>query len=445
MAFVGTTTATAGDITATLVHTAGTQWGSNTSTNTVNNTDPLEVVDSIGAFSALAVNSNARLNLNHKTNQVVFANSSYIILQDESKDRIILNGMKLNVSNNDILTGSIAGTHAQTYNVNMMLPSDSTNLSTVVATKGEAIKVDGLSSVKATRDIMKNLKLCSLSNVNLYTYDNNRYVKDAAGDSIEILDIFNEDYVLPADTALKSITGIVFILTNATDTAYIMAPISNDGWEIAVSQYYKSFDTDEVFLPTTENITAGMVEGATWIEGGTTRVDNKTRTIDPETELEATTKSAPGIGLKMGNNAKSLTTYITDVKTLKAFGTTTSSSAARYLIVTATPTEGDVVTGEGLSENAQTVMVTLTLDPSKKYKVTYTGTNDAKDGGGDVALHGLKFISGGISTGIDAIQTKRITDRAVYNLNGQKMRNAGESLKGLNGLYIMNGQKVILK
>ncbi len=33
----------------------------------------------------------------------------------------------------------------------------------------------------------------------------------------------------------------------------------------------------------------------------------------------------------------------------------------------------------------------------------------------------------------------------VYSINGQKVRNAGESLKGLKGLYIINGNKVVIK
>lgn len=406
---------------------------------------PLTVVDSIGQFVALTAKTEARLNLNHKKNAVVFANDNYVVIQDESKARMVLYKMGLNVKSNDILTGSIAGKFSPYYGTNEMTVGDSTDVTTVTATAGSAIVADGLASVKAAKDAAKILKLCALSDVKLYTYNSKRFVKDAAGDTIEIKDNFGVGYVLPADTALKSITGIVYIYAANNDTTYRLAPISTDGWTIAVPQYYKAFTAEEVFLPTAENVTAGQAEGSAWIEGGATRVDNKSLTLDPTTETEATTKSAPGVGIKMGNSAKSFTTYITGVKILKAFGTSTSSTANRCLVVTATPTEGDAVTANGVSVTAKTVMVTLTLDPSKKYKVTYEGTNETKDAGGDVALHAIKFSTSDIATAISDLKAIHTTDGAIYNLNGQKVRNAGETLTGLKGLYIINGTKTVIK
>lgn len=408
--------------------------------------EPLPVVDSIGQFKALPVKTEARLNLNYKTNQVVFANSKVVVIQDESKDRIMLYNIALDVKANDILTGSIAGTYSPYNGLPEMIANDSTDVSTVVATAGDAIKADALASVSKAKDPYKILKLCSLSNVELTTVDGKSYLQDATG-SIQLYDALKAEYTLLADTMLKSITGIVTIIVNETDTTYQFAPIGTEAVEYAVPQYYKSFTETTIFVPTAENVEAGKAEGAAWIEGGATRVDNKTLKLDLTTDTEMDTKSAPGVGLKSGNANKTFVTYVTGIDSVYAYGTSTSSSATRQLKVTATTEEGEAITGQLTTTSSVTALVKLALNKDLAYKIEYTGLDEAGTAGADVALHGIKFIvKTDIANSISNISTSNAAEGSIYSVSGQKVRNAGEPASGLaKGIYIIDGKKVIIK
>ena len=52
----------------------------------------------------------------------------------------------------------------------------------------------------------------------------------------------------------------------------------------------------------------------------------------------------------------------------------------------------------------------------------------------------------GVVTGIEEIEGQEVQPFDVYNMNGQKVRANATSLDGLsNGVYIVNGKKVVKK
>lgn len=354
-------------------------------------------VESIAEFNALEKNAEAQLNFSAEKNvQVVFVNKNeeknreYVILQDNEKSRIVLYNMGVAdvLKANDVLTGSLTGKNSPYYGMAEMAKTANTDASTIVATEGTAIKPDVLGSVKAAFDPFKILKLCQIQNVVIATDGTRRYAVEGE-DRIEIRDNFSVGYEVPEDgTELKSLTGIVVPYVNNGDTVYQITPINQEAFVIAVPQVYKEFAETTTLLTTVANITAIAEEG--WVEGGTTQA-NKSGTIDPVTEEEGSKIVTEGVMLKKGNGAKAFATYVTGIDELYAYGCTAGGSD-RDLMVTATSTDGDVVSARATSSEYTSVKVVLALDKTKKYKVEYFGTNPGEDGGADVVLHGVKFV-----------------------------------------------------
>lgn len=354
-------------------------------------------VESIAEFNALEKNEEAQLNFTaEKEVQVVFVNKNeeknreYVILQDNEKSRIVLYNMGVAdvVKANDKLSGSLTGKNSPYYGMAEMAKTGNTDPATIVASEGSAIKADVLSGVKAAFDPYKILKLCQIQNVTLATDGTRRYAVEGE-DRIEVRDNFSVGYELPEDgTELKSITGIVVPYVNNGDTVYQITPISQEAIVIAVPQVYKEFAETTTLLTTVANIAELAEEG--WVEGGTTQA-NKSGTIDPVTEEEGNKIVTEGVMLKKGNGAKAFATFVTGIDELYAYGCTAGGSD-RDLMVTATSTDGDVVTARATSSDYTSVKVVLALDRTKKYKVVYEGTNPGEDGGADVVLHGVKFV-----------------------------------------------------
>ncbi len=81
--------------------------------------------------------------------------------------------------------------------------------------------------------------------------------------------------------------------------------------------------------------------------------------------------------------------------------------------------------------------ISLDLEANKEYCVTAFKNN--------MVFIDLKFVPGA-GTGITDVNANvDILNGNVYNLNGMMVRKAGQSLEGLNGLYIINGKKVMIK
>ncbi len=188
----------------------------------------------------------------------------------------------------------------------------------------------------------------------------------------------------------------------------------------------KEITEDYVFTMTEENIAKAVEE--TWAKGGTTRVDNKKGSVDPATgETLESAKAFPGIGLKKGNAGKTFSTCIKGAVKVIAYGATTSGSEARYVEVTATPTEGEAVTAKAKSEPNVSAVVELELDATKEYTIEYTGVNE-EGAGADVVLHGVKFAVAGtvdptpVAANIAAAKEADMRDTEIkLNVTGAKV------------------------
>ena len=94
---------------------------------------------------------------------------------------------------------------------------------------------------------------------------------------------------------------------------------------------------------------------------------------------------------------------------------------------------------------------TLALDPEAEYIVDFIGLDETHEGGGDVALFGIWFLKDATATGVKDINAnadiESLTNGEVYNLNGVRVREAGQGIGGLKkGVYLMkNGKKVVVK
>ena len=363
----------------------------------------LPEVSGIGEFLKLTSGTEAKMNFTDNV-QVVFAHHNtekgrdYVVLQDDSKNRIVLYNMGAAdvVKANDVLTGSLTGKFSPYYGMNEMAKSGSTDLTTITATEGTAIKVDVLGGVAKAFDPFKILKLCQIKGVTLATEDNRTYAVEGQ-DRIEVRDNFAVGYELPElqEGQTLTITGIIVPYVKNNDTIYQITPISQEALVVSNAQFYKSFAETTVFIPTEEAVAAGVAEG--WMEHGGQFTNNKTLTINPNTDEEETQKNAPGIGVKKGNSAKSFKTYVTGLQALWTYATSTNSSDKTF-VVTATDNEGNVTTLTGTSSGSQTVVIKLELDPAKQYVVDYAGTKaDDNEAGDDMVLHALKFFPGGAS------------------------------------------------
>ena len=358
----------------------------------------IATVDSIGAFIALDNNTVAKLNLNNNV-QVVFAQKSgnyeYVVVQDDTKARMVMYNLGLTdkVKTNDILTGSIVGKYSLYNGVHEMVKdNDLTDISTITATEGTAIKVDQLASVDKAFDPYKHLKLCKISKVSL----NGNAAYDETG-SIQVYDYFKVGYQLPEleEGQTLNITGIIipFDRGNAGQITYEIAPISQEAIEVVYPPYYKTFAQTEVFIPTAEALAEAMKPEAAWVEWGGTRTDNKTLHINPLTDEAEQQKSAPGIGLKNGNSSKSFVTLVQGVEAVWTYGSSTNSNL-RTMRVTATDEEGASVTAQETTDGQTATIKVRGLNPNKRYRVVYTGLDgDGTSGSGaDMVLHAVKFL-----------------------------------------------------
>ena len=118
---------------------------------------------------------------------------------------------------------------------------------------------------------------------------------------------------------------------------------------------------------------------------------NKAGNVDPNTDKKTGKIKLGGIQIKSAVN-RTLTLYVTGISYLKAYAVTTGSNGTRVIKVTATPTEGDPVEASSSSEPGVSAVVSLILDPTKKYKVLFEGFDSDLNKGQDVALYGVRFI-----------------------------------------------------
>lgn len=138
------------------------------------------------------------------------------------------------------------------------------------------------------------------------------------------------------------------------------------------------------------NVQSAIDEG--WASAGTQiSATGKPGSVNPSTDKKEYYAEG-GITLKFGNPKKTLTLNVKNICYLKAYAATTSSTDTRVIKVTATSTEGNSVVVSSLTAPKSSAVVSLTLDPTKEYKVVFEGYDKAISVGADVVLHGVRFI-----------------------------------------------------
>ena len=223
-------------------------------------------------------------------------------------------------------------------------------------------------------------------------------------------------------------------------------PVVPDVPELPTDVSYKKFTEDFIFLTTAENIASFISEN--WIRGGETS-SSKGGTIDPTTGETVEKYNGGGIILKKGNSAKAFETYVTGVKEVTAYACTAGSSD-RTLLVTATSASDEIIQGKATSSDYTSVAVNLCLDNSKKYLISYTGVEAADENkGGDMVLHGIRFVTNGGTVGIIEVCDEETLLVDVYSLQGVLLKRqipVGEVDAFLaDGVYIVNGKKLFVK
>lgn len=342
------------------------------------------------------------------------------------------------------------------YNPGTLFTNDSTFASQFTVTPTTI--VPKATTVAGLKTPDNNMRLVELKGISAGVVSGMIYLKqgDASIDASDLLSVFpvdeNDQPIVPKK--LESIDGILmYYAGEGTDSEYYgFVPTA---YKEEVINPKKVEGNNVVFLPTAENVEAAKAEG--WLKGGETRVDNKKGDIDPATgETLSKATAFPGLGLKKGNSAKSLTIYVTGVDKLVAYATNTSSSEDRAFNITAVNVddESDSSTGAVIvSGNKTSKNVIELFDKDATYAITFEGLKLTEDGkpdyatGGDVALHGITFNPNeGGATGITNVNAASLLNKDVYSTNGTLVRKAGESLKGLSkGLYIIGGKKIVVK
>lgn len=376
-----------------------------------------------------------------------------IIILEDSTGAIYIDAMAGEISDQSIastlpeafandslkLNGTLYGTFINEYGVVGLEYNDSTATSVVTAEAMTDLKPLVYTNIAEATVAANDLRLVRLENVKLNVSEY-AITLTQDGDTIQVYDMFSK---MNAEGELN-LTYFNGIISYSEDDAFII-PIGDPVYEVVVEQAYKTISEDEVFLPTADAVAQAISEG--WLEGGQTRVDNKKGNIDPATgEALDSPKAFEGVGVKQGNSAKTLVIYVTGVEEVVAYGVSTSSSATRTLIVTATDEDGNVITTSVEVGPSSTGVADLKgLDANKKYKIEFTGVEGEK--AGDVAIHGIKFVHDASSDGINGVNSNvKTVSGNVYTLGGTMVRKAGESLNGLSkGLYIINGKKVVVK
>lgn len=246
---------------------------------------------------------------------------------------------------------------------------------------------------------------------------------------------------------IKSVTGIIIEGSEETDwspaTPNTFAPLAIE------NVVFKNFADNEIFIPTADAVAQAVSEG--WFEGGQTLNNDKKGTIDPATGLDCDATRMQYAGVKKGNDAKSVTVYVTGLKEIRGFAASTSSTDNRALEISAENIEDNSVT-TATADNAPNVtsVATLALDPEANYIVSFNGVDESHSEGADVALFGIWFVKDAQTVGIRDINANEnisnMFNAEVYTINGVKVRNAGQGLNGLKkGVYLINGKKAVVK
>lgn len=176
---------------------------------------------------------------------------------------------------------------------------------------------------------------------------------------------------------------------------FIVALFMATGVYAQEKQTYKSFEGTTVWFPTQTEVQKAIDEG--WASVGMVTektpvfATNKAGNVNPNTDKKTGKIMLDGIQIKSAVN-RTLTLYVTGISYLKAYAVTTNTRDTRVIKVTATPTDGDPVVASSTSTPEVSAVVSLILEPTKKYKVVFEGYKSDMSAGADLALHGVRFI-----------------------------------------------------
>lgn len=379
--------------------------------------EPLADVANIAAFKALTAGTRAKLAVNGA--KVTFVNGDNAFIEDET-GALLLYKSGLTLTAGKAITGFINGAYTDHNGMPELTAIDETAASEITEADAEvAATVMTLAEAATTENVGKLVKL---ENVNINT-DLQIITQGEGGEEYVYYDKFGVMAGFTYPEVIKSIDCILYV-NKGFFTVHPVSPESVVAGIVATP--CKEITEDYVFTMTAENVAKAVEE--TWAKGGATRTDNKKGTVDPATGETVEAQAFPGIGLKKGNDAKSFSTCIKGASKVIAYGATGSSTKARYLVVTATPTEGEAVTAKALSQPNTSAVAELELDAAKEYTIDYTGVEEDETTAGDVALHGVKFIAGSAeakipeAANIAAAKEEGMRDKEIkLNVTGAKV------------------------
>lgn len=379
--------------------------------------EPLADAANIAAFKALAAGTKAKLAVNGA--KVTFAKGDNIFIEDET-GALLLYKTGLTLTAGKAITGFINGAYTDHKGMAELTAIDETAASEITEADAEiATTTMTLAEAATTENVGKLVKL---ENVNINT-DLQIITQGEGGEEYVYYDKFGVMAGFTYPEVIKSIDCILYV----NQSFFTVHPVSPESVVAGVvATPCKEITEDYVFTMTAENVAKAVEE--TWAKGGATRTDNKKGTVDPATGETVEAQAFPGIGLKKGNDAKSFSTCIKGASKVIAYGATGSSTKARYLVVTATPTEGEAVTAKALSQPNTSAVAELELDAAKEYTIDYTGVEEDETTAGDVALHGVKFIAGSAeakipeAANIAAAKEEGMRDKEIkLNVTGAKV------------------------
>lgn len=379
--------------------------------------EPLADAANIAAFKALAAGTKAKLAVNGA--KVTFVSGDNAFIEDET-GALLLYKSGLTLTAGKAITGFINGAYTDHNGMPELTAIDETAASEITEADAEvAATVMTLAEAATTENVGKLVKL---ENVNINT-DLQIITQGEGGEEYVYYDKFGVMAGFTYPEVIKSIDCILYV-NKGFFTVHPVSPESVVAGIVATP--CKEITEDYVFTMTAENVAKAVEE--TWAKGGATRTDNKKGTVDPATGETVEAQAFPGIGLKKGNDAKSFSTCIKGASKVIAYGATGSSTKARYLVVTATPTEGEAVTAKALSQPNTSAVAELELDAAKEYTIDYTGVEEDETTAGDVALHGVKFIAGSAeakipeAANIAAAKEEGMRDKEIkLNVTGAKV------------------------
>lgn len=379
--------------------------------------EPLADAANIAAFKALAAGTKAKLAVNGA--KVTFVNGDNAFIEDET-GALLLYKSGLTLTAGKAITGFINGAYTDYNGMAELTAIDETAASEITEADAEvAATVMTLAEAATTENVGKLVKL---ENVNINT-DLQIITQGEGGEEYVYYDKFGVMAGFTYPEVIKSIDCILYV-NKGFFTVHPVSPESVVAGIVATP--CKEITEDYVFTMTAENVAKAVEE--TWAKGGATRTDNKKGTVDPATGETVEAQAFPGIGLKKGNDSKSFSTCIKGASKVIAYGATGSSTKARYLVVTATPTEGEAVTAKALSQPNTSAVAELELDAAKEYTIDYTGVEEDETTAGDVALHGVKFIAGSAeakipeAANIAAAKEEGMRDKEIkLNVTGAKV------------------------